>query len=146
MSTDIISHTQNVIRIIANKYDLDYQDLYNLISLEFKYDNMILPDTTKENTLTCFAFVKNRNGLCRCARGKTFGNFCKTHSIAFKENNLPFGFFTPKKNTIETEPIIINNITYLYEKLRRKIYSMPEPNKPSMFLGYLNQQKNHIIK
>jgi hypothetical protein len=145
--TDIITHTKMILRIISKRYDIDYEDLYNLICLELKYDKMILPEETDENISNCFAYVKHRgnNELSRCNRGKTVGNFCKPHFSLFEENSLPHGFYQLRE-PMETEKIIINNKAYLYEKLKRKIYTIPEDNTLPTFVGYLNEQKTNILR
>jgi hypothetical protein len=147
MSSELISHTENVLKIISERFDIDYEDMFNLISLELKFDTLV--PTTKhshtENETTCFAYVNNKKGICRCARGKTFGDFCKTHYNHYMAGTLTNGFYSPKTGpSIETIKITINKKEYLYEPIKRKIYSLPTTNKQSRFIGYLSANEKYI--
>lgn len=144
-NTDIISHTQKVLQTIASKFDIDYDDMFNLVSLEFNFDMMLVTKTMPiETDKTCYAYVNNKKGFCRCARGKTIGNFCKTHHNHFEKGSLPHGYYQPDKITTEAERICIGGKTYLYEKSKKKLYSIPKPNNPSIFIGYLGENNKEI--
>jgi hypothetical protein len=151
-SPELIAHTKKVVQIVADRYDLDPDNVYNVVACLLRYDTFNLPvveekkEIQNDNYDKCYAFVKNKHGICRCARGKTVGNFCKTHDQQHKENNLTYGFFQPleKKLMKKVERITIKNAEYYCESNTRKVYSIPENNKDSRFLGYLVEKNGEF--
>lgn len=118
--------TARILSIIADKYDLDLEDLTNLVALEMR-----LPKT--KSNVSCHAYVKGNNGVCQCTKAKHTGDFCAAHSVKFSQGTLPYGHVNG--SYIQTEKINVNNCEYLYHSTTQRIYSATD--KVPCFLGFL---------
>lgn len=138
--SDSTSHIKQILQIISQRYDIDFEDMYNLVCLHLQKNSCIDDYKETEDPKTCYALVRNKKGVCRCARGPTHGQFCKTHHQQFTDNKLQHGYHK-KTNTIrETEKITINNIDYLLDKKTNKVYSVPK----GIYIGYLSENTKDI--
>ena len=127
---------------------MEYDDVLNLVLLELRYDTMLTPKQSKDNAeLTCYAYVKNKNGICRCARGQTVDTFCKTHHKQFVDGTLAHGCFKNdvKLTTQDVKKITINKVEYYLEPLTQKLYSIPKSNSQPNFVGYLQENENEEL-
>jgi hypothetical protein len=140
-NNDIMVHTRNVLKIISEKFDINYDDMMNLINLELNLRGIY------ETHDKCHAYISVENDVrCRCKNDKSKSIICNTHYMANKNNELKYGFVPPtKKDIIATEKVVVGKNTYLYDKIRRKLYTIPKPNEQSVFVGYLSENKKHII-
>lgn len=136
--TDLATHTKLVLQIISERYDIDFEDMNNLVNLQLQYNRSLHQECQERDGVTCFAYVKNKNGVCRCARGQTNEQFCKTHHKLFLENKLPHGYHKKRNIVLETEKIVIRNVDYLLDRKTRKLYSSAK----GLFVGYLTESRD----
>lgn len=129
--------TLKILSLISDRYDIDYEDLFNLVSLELNFDRILQCENTTEAS-TCHAFIKSKNGVCRCSRGKSNNDFCKTHYRQYCEDKLPHGYYNPSPKKInEVAQICVNGKKYLYDNVSNKVY-----NTTNHFIGYLDENSN----
>jgi hypothetical protein len=141
MSQEILAHTKNILKIIADNYDLDYDDMFNLVNLEMNFGTKrINKDDSNFDDTKCYAFVKNKNGICRCNRGKTSENFCKTHYSQMQTGKLQYGCVQTQKTVVPVQKIQMNDADYLYDNISKKVYSMPKNNSQPVLVGKLENK------
>jgi hypothetical protein len=159
---ELVNHTKNVLRLIAERFDLDYDDMYNLTALEFQFDRLLMFDgqnaavgvsggggNIDNNDATCRAFIKNKctGAMCRCSRNKTTDKFCLTHDKQFKGDALKYGYDKQTKTTTtiqEVTKITVKDVEYLYQPLTRKVYNISKSTSFPSFVGYLSEKDNDI--
>ena len=140
---EVIDHTKHVLQLISDKFDMDYEDMYNYISLccgfdkMMKHDKLLIPSPT-----SCCAFINNNNKLSLCSRSRhDCKSFCKTHQKLFDENKLRNGFYKNTINVIDVKKMTINNKEFFVQESTKKIYDIDT----MLFKGYLKENDNGII-
>ncbi len=111
---------------IAERYDINLDDLRNFCDFMLNTPRVLSQCKDTEDTappdIKCFAFVRNKNGICRCNRNQTNGNFCKTHFKMHKEGTLTHGYHTEKHEMKELQKIKVGGTKYFYDKVLNKVY------------------------
>ena len=172
MATDKLTHTQRIVKIIADKYDFDFDDLFNLVELELEDDTMASentdakpdakPDAKLDATMdktnadaydddTCHAYVRDKygsqtDGVCRCSRNKSIGDFCKPHHHQYINGALLYGAWAkarPDAKLRNVRRVTLGAKEYFHEPATNSVYTIPrlKKNRP-IFVGYLNETKD----
>jgi hypothetical protein len=136
---DNIALIKQVVQCLAKRYDFDEHDGLNCVILCLKCD-IVKPATSNDGLLnTCHAYIKTKDGVSRCSRDKSCGNFCKTHNKMNEKGTLKYGSLKETAKVVkETLKITVKNEEYLYDAVSRKVYTLPRNKSLPKFVGYLS--------
>ena len=151
MATRKLTHTQMIVKIIAEKYDMDYEDLLNLVDLELGDTIDAMGANADADDDMCHAYVRDKysdqtDGVCRCSRYKSIGDFCKPHHHQYINGALLYGAWAkarPDAKLRNVRRVTLGAKEYFHEPATNSVYTIPrlKKNKP-IFVGYLNETKD----